>query len=67
MAKITRFKEYSFTESIVDDFINHFYLSERAEGGVEPDYSPEVDEIIKRFKSRFGNKKPTITIPCPQV
>ena len=55
MAKITRFKYYSFTESMVDDFINSFGVNEK----VYDDYDPEVKEILKRFNDRFGDKKPT--------
>ena len=58
MAKITRFKQFSFTEAMVDDFISQFDLSESV-GGVEPEHSLEIDEIISRFKDRFGDKKPT--------
>ena len=42
MAKITRFKEYSFTESMVDDFIKSFDINEK----VYDDYEPEVKEIL---------------------
>lgn len=55
MAKITRFKEYSFTESMVDDFIKSFDINEK----VYDDYEPEVKEILNRFKERFGDKRPT--------
>lgn len=51
MAKITKFQEYSFTESMVDDFINSFDVNEN--------YEPEVDKILARFKQRFGDKRPT--------
>jgi hypothetical protein len=51
MAKITRFKEYSFTESMVDDFIKTFVN--------ENSNDPQIEEILKRFKQKFGNKKPT--------
>ena len=50
MAKITRFKEYSFTESMVDDFIKTFVN--------ENSNDPQIEEILKRFKQKFGNKKP---------
>lgn len=53
MAKITRFKEYSLSESMVDDFI--IGLKENA----GDEYEPEVQEIINRFKEKFGDKKPT--------
>lgn len=55
MAKITRFKEYSFTESMIDDFIISFGLNEK----VYDDYDPEVKEILSRFKDKFGDKRPT--------
>ncbi len=55
MAKITRFKDYSFTESMVDDFISSFGVNEK----VYDDYNPEVKEILKRFSDRFGDKRPT--------
>jgi hypothetical protein len=55
MAKITRFKDYSFTESMVDDFISSFGVNEK----VYDDYNPEVKEILKRFNDRFGDKRPT--------
>lgn len=55
MAKITRFKDYSFTESLVDDFINSFGVNEK----VYDDYDLEVKEILKRFKNKFGDKRPT--------
>ena len=55
MAKITRFKEYSFTESMIDDFIISFGLNEKA----YDDYDPEVKEILSRFKDKFGDKRPT--------
>ena len=54
MTKITKFKEYSFTESMVDDFIKSFGLNEKS-----GDYEPEVEEIINRFKNKFGDRKPT--------
>lgn len=56
MAKITKFKEYSFTESMVDDFIKSFGINENS-GGVEKE--SEIEEIVSRFKKRFGDKKPT--------
>ena len=55
MTNITRFKEYSFTESMVDDFIISFGLNEK----VYDDYDPEVKEILNRFKDKFGDKRPT--------
>jgi hypothetical protein len=55
MARITKFNEYSFTESMVDDFISSFGISEK----VYSDYEPEVEEILNRFKDRFGDKRPT--------
>ena len=55
MANITRFKEYSFTESMVDDFIKSFDINEK----VYADYDPDVEEILKRFNDKFGNKRPT--------
>lgn len=55
MTKITRFKEYSFTESMVDDFISYFSLNE----GDDITNIPEIEEILKRFKERFGDKRPT--------
>ncbi len=53
MAKITRFKDYYLSESIIDDFI--IGLKENADA----EFEPEIQEIINRFKERFGNKKPT--------
>jgi hypothetical protein len=53
MAKITRFKEYYLSESMIDDFI--IGLKENADA----EFEPEIQEIINRFKERFGNKKPT--------
>lgn len=58
MAKITRFQEYSFTESIVDDFIAAFGVNESS-GGYEEEDSKVIDEIYKRYNDRFGDKKPT--------
>jgi len=55
MTKITRFKEYSFRESMVDDFISYFSLNE----GDDITNIPEIEEILKRFKERFGDKRPT--------
>lgn len=55
MTKITRFSEYSFTESMVDDFINHFSISESK----EDEQSEHIDYILKTYKERFGDKKPT--------
>lgn len=52
MTKINRFKEYSFTESMIDDFINSFGINESNDNEV-------IDEILKRYKEKFGNKKPT--------
>lgn len=54
MAKITRFSEYSFTESMVDDFINHFSVSESKD-----DESEHIDYILKTYKERFGDRKPS--------
>jgi len=56
MAKITRFKEYSFTESMVDSFIRSFDINESS---YDFKHEPKVDEIITRFKQRFGDKRPT--------
>lgn len=55
MAKITRFNEYSFTESMIDDFINHFLVSESKEDESEE----QIDYIMKIYKERFGDRKPT--------
>jgi hypothetical protein len=55
MAKITRFSEYSFTESMVDDFINHFSIGESK----EDEQSEHIDYILKTYKERFGDRKPT--------
>lgn len=55
MAKITRFNEYSFTESMIDDFINHFLVSESK----EDDEAEQIDYILKNYKERFGDKKPS--------
>ena len=43
MTKINRFKEYSFTESMIDDFINSFGINESNDNEV-------IDEILKRYK-----------------
>jgi hypothetical protein len=51
--KIQRFGEYSFTESMVDDFINSFDIKESNQ------HEPQVEEILKRFKEKFGDKRPT--------
>jgi hypothetical protein len=56
MAKISKFNEYSFTESMIDDFIKSFGINEKS-GGVEKE--SEIEEIVSRFKKRFGDKKPT--------
>ena len=53
MAKITRFKDYYLSESIIDDFI--IGLKESADA----EFEPEIQEIVNRFKERFVNKKPT--------
>ena len=54
MNKITRFNDYSFTESMVDDFINSFDLNES-----NNDESEVIQEIFRRYKEKFGDKKPT--------
>jgi hypothetical protein len=54
MNRVTRFNDYSFTESMVDDFINSFGLNESND-----DESEVIDEIFRRYKERFGDKKPT--------
>ena len=53
MAKITKFKQYSHTESMVDDFIKS--LNESS----ETDETEEIQTILNRYKERFGEKKPT--------
>lgn len=58
MAKITKFNEYSFTESLVDDFIKSFGIVE-SNGGDKRDDSEVIDEILKRYKEKFGNEKPS--------
>lgn len=55
MAKITRFNEYAFTESMIDDFINHFLVSESK----EDDEAEQIDYILKNYKERFGERKPS--------
>lgn len=57
MAKITKFTEYSFTESLVDDFINSFGIIE-SNGGDEREDSEVISEIFKRYKEKFGDRKP---------
>jgi hypothetical protein len=52
--KITRFNDYSFTESMVDDFIYSFGLNESSD-----DDSEVIDEIFRRYKEKFGDKTPT--------
>jgi hypothetical protein len=54
MAKITKFQEYSFTESLVDDFINSFNINESSD-----DDSEVIEEILKRYKEKFGDRKPS--------
>ena len=54
MERITRFRKYSFTESMVDDFINSFGLNESND-----DESEVIQEILNRFKDKFGDKRPT--------
>jgi len=53
MAKITRFKEYYLSESMIDDFI--IGLKENADA----EFEPEIQKIVNRFRERFGDKKPT--------
>jgi hypothetical protein len=55
--KIQRFSDYSFSESMIDDFINSFNLNERAEGPQDDDKI--VDEILARYKQSFGDKTPS--------
>lgn len=57
MAKITRFKEYSFTESMIDDFINSISIYESSGG--DDNTSEIVKDILDRYKKKFGSKKPT--------
>lgn len=54
MNKITKFSEYSFQESLVDDFINHFGINESSD-----DESEIIDEILRRYKQKFGDKTPS--------
>lgn len=54
MAKITKFNEYSFTESMVDDFINSFGVNESSD-----EESEQIDYILRNFKERFGDRKPS--------
>jgi hypothetical protein len=54
MNRVTRFNDYSFTESMVDDFIKSFGINESSD-----DDSEVIDEIFRRYKEKFGDKKPT--------
>lgn len=53
MSKITRFNDYFFTESMVDEFIKSFGVNESS------DDSEIIEDILSRYKDRFGDKKPT--------
>lgn len=52
MTKINRFKEYSFTESMIDDFISSFGVNESND-------NEDIDYILKKYKEKFGHRKPT--------
>lgn len=54
MNRVTRFNDYSFTESMVDDFIKSFGINESSD-----DDSEVIDEIFRRYKEKFGDKTPT--------
>lgn len=54
MTTIKKFNEYSFTESMVDDFIKSFGINESSEDEVD-----QIEYILKTYKSRFGDKKPS--------
>ena len=51
--KVKRFDQYSLEESLVDDFILSFQDS------LNEQSTDEVSEIIKKYKEKFGEKKPT--------
>lgn len=54
MNRVTRFNDYSFTESMIDDFIKSFGINESSD-----DDSEVIDEIFRRYKEKFGDEKPT--------
>lgn len=53
MTKITRFKEYALVESMIDDLVHRF---ESLDNDTKVS---QIEEILARYKDKFGNKKPT--------
>lgn len=53
MTTITRFNDYFFTESMVDEFIKSFGINESS------DDLETIENILSRYKDKFGDKKPT--------
>lgn len=53
MTKITRFKEYALVESMIDDLVQRF---ESLDNDTKVS---QIEEILARYKDKFGNKKPT--------
>lgn len=53
MTKITRFKEYALVESMIDDLVHRF---ESLDNDTKVS---QIEEILARYKERFGNKRPT--------
>lgn len=53
MTTITRFNDYFFTESMVDEFIKSFGINESF------DDLETIENILSRYKDKFGDKKPT--------
>lgn len=51
--KVKRFGQYSLEESLVDDFILSFQDS------LNEQSTDEASEIIRKYKEKFGEKKPT--------
>ena len=54
MAKISKFEQFSFTESMIDDFINSFGINESSD-----DDSEVIQDILNKYNQKFGDKKPS--------